>query len=117
MTWWDALLLVGGGTIAGVINTMAGGGSTLTVPLLVLAGVPGNIANGSNRVGVLASNVASATSFRRLGVDGLAHATPVLIPGVAGSLTRRADRPRTDGPPPCRLTRRLARAVLGELFR
>lgn len=86
MTWWDALLLVGGGTIAGVINTMAGGGSTLTVPLLVLAGVPGNIANGSNRVGVLASNVASATSFRRLGVDGLAHATPVLIPVVAGSL-------------------------------
>lgn len=86
MTWWEAILLVGGGTVAGVINTVAGGGSTLTVPLLVLAGVPGNSANGSNRLGVLASNVASTASFRRLGIGGLAHATPVLAPVVFGSL-------------------------------
>lgn len=86
MTLLDALLLVAGGLFAGVINAVAGGGSTLTVPLLVLAGVPGNAANGSNRVGVLASNTASAASFRRLGVDGLGHAVPVLGPVVAGSL-------------------------------
>ncbi|MEZ5279645.1 MAG: sulfite exporter TauE/SafE family protein [Acidimicrobiales bacterium] len=87
MTWWQALLLVGGGVVAGMINAVAGGGSTLTVPLLVLAGVPGNSANGSNRVGILAQNAASATSFKRLGVDGVAHAAPVLLPVVAGSLT------------------------------
>ncbi len=86
MTWWQALLLVFGGTFAGIINSVAGGGSTLTVPLLVLAGVPGNIANGSNRVGVLTSNLAAATSFRRLGFDGLAPALPILFPIVAGSL-------------------------------
>lgn len=86
MTWWEAVLLVAGGTFAGVINAVAGGGSTLTVPLLVLAGVPGNQANGSNRVGILTSNAASATSFRRLGVDGLAHALPILAPVVVGSL-------------------------------
>ncbi len=57
----------------------------LTVPLLVLAGVPGNSANGSNRVGVLTSNGASAASFRRLGVEGVTHATPILVPVVAGS--------------------------------
>lgn len=86
MTFWEAILLLGGGTVAGVINSVAGGGSTLTVPLLVLAGVPGNSANGSNRVGVLTSNAAAATSFRRLGVDGLAGAIPILLPIVAGSL-------------------------------
>lgn len=86
MTWWQALLLVFGGTFAGIINSVAGGGSTLTVPLLVLAGVPGNSANGSNRVGVLTSNFAAATSFRRLGFDGLAPAIPILLPIVAGSL-------------------------------
>lgn len=86
LTWWEALLLVGGGTVAGVVNAVAGGGSTLTVPLLVLAGVPGNQANGSNRVGILASNVSSATSFQRLGVHGLAHAAPILAPVVGGSL-------------------------------
>jgi uncharacterized membrane protein YfcA len=58
----------------------------LTVPLLVLAGVPGNQANGSNRVGILTSNAASATSFRRLGVDGFSHALPILAPVVVGSL-------------------------------
>ncbi|WP_420637826.1 sulfite exporter TauE/SafE family protein [Candidatus Poriferisocius sp.] len=86
MNWWEALLLVFGGTFAGVINTVAGGGSTLTVPLLVLAGVPGNSANGSNRVGILTSNAASAASFQRLGVEGIAHAVPILIPVVLGSL-------------------------------
>lgn len=86
MTFWEAILLIVGGTFAGVINSVAGGGSTLTVPLLVLAGVPGNSANGSNRVGVLTSNAAAATSFRRLGVDGLASAIPILAPVVAGSL-------------------------------
>ena len=82
MTLWEALLLVGGGLAAGVINTMAGGGSALTVPLLVLAGVPGNQANGSNRVGVLAASGAAVVSFRRSGVDGLKGAAPVLGPAV-----------------------------------
>jgi uncharacterized membrane protein YfcA len=86
MTWWEALLLIVGGLFAGGINTVAGGGSTLTVPLLVLAGVPGNSANGSNRVGILTSNAAAAASFKRLGIQGLAHAGPVIGPVVAGSL-------------------------------
>jgi len=86
MEWWEAVLLVLGGMTAGVINTMAGGGSTLTVPLLTLAGVPGNAANGSNRVGILTSNLAAAARFRQLGVDGLSHALPVLGPAVVGSL-------------------------------
>jgi len=85
MEWWEALLLVAGGGFAGVINTVAGGGSTITVPLLVLAGVPGNSANGSNRVGILASTVAAAASFHRLGVKGLTHAAPILLPVLLGS--------------------------------
>ena len=77
--WWEALLLVLGGVAAGLINAVAGGGSILTVPLLVLAGVPGNDANGSNRVGILTSNAAAATAFRKLGVRGLSHSTPILV--------------------------------------
>jgi uncharacterized membrane protein YfcA len=84
MAWWEAALLVVGGLLAGAINTVAGGGSMLTVPLLVLAGVPGNAANGSNRVGILTSNVAAVATFRRLGVDGLRHASRVVVPVVLG---------------------------------
>ena len=86
MNWWEALLLVFGGFFAGGINAVAGGGSTFTVPLLVLAGVPGNDANGSNRVGILTSTAAAAASFSRLGVKGLAHTGPVIVPVVIGSL-------------------------------
>ena len=82
----DIVLLVAGGLAAGVVNTLAGGGSLLTVPLLVLAGVPGNMANGSNRVGILASNASATAAFRRLGVSGLSRTLPVLAPVAIGSL-------------------------------
>lgn len=86
MSFWEAVLLLLGGVFAGGVNAVAGGGSTLTVPLLVLAGVPGNSANGSNRIGILTSNAAAAESFRRSGVKGLDHIIPVIMPVVVGSL-------------------------------
>lgn len=86
MTFWEGVLLVVGGLAAGIINTMAGGGSALTVPLLVLAGVPGNQANGSNRVGILAASGSAVAGFRTSGVDGLKGSGPILVPAVAGSL-------------------------------
>ena len=86
MEWWEAVLLVVGGLGAGIVNAVAGGGSMLTVPLLVLAGVPGNSANGSNRVGILTGNIAAAAQFRRLGVGGLQHASVVVVPALAGAL-------------------------------
>ena len=86
MTFWEAVLLIVGGLAAGVINTMAGGASALTVPLLVLAGVPGNQANGSNRVGVLAASGAALLSFRKSGVDGFGNTRTILVPAVFGSL-------------------------------
>jgi len=86
MVWWEALLLVVGGAAAGVINSMAGGGSMLTVPLLVLAGVPGNDANGTNRVGIFTSNAAAVAGFRQKGISGLAHGWPALAPSAVGAL-------------------------------
>ena len=84
MTWELAFLVVGG-LVAGVVNTMAGGGSMLTVPLLVLAGVPGNQANGSNRIGILTSNAAAVVAFRRSGIH-VTRVMAVLAPVVVGSL-------------------------------
>ena len=83
----DVVLLVGGGLLAGSVNTMAGGGSLLPVPLLVLTGLPGDGANGSNRIGSLASNLSASATFRRLGTSGLSRALPVLVPVIAGSVT------------------------------
>lgn len=82
----EVLLLVVAGATAGVVNTLAGGGSLLTVPLLVLLGLPGTLANGTNRVGVLLMNVAAAARFRAEGVSGLPGALGVLLPVASGSL-------------------------------
>lgn len=82
----DALVLLVAGIAAGVINTLAGAGSLLTVPALVLLGMPGSLANGTNRVGVLVHNLVASWRFHAEGFSGIRHALPLLIPVVVGSL-------------------------------
>ena len=82
----DASILIAGGLLAGIVNTLAGGGSLLTVPLLVLLGLPGTLANGTNRVGIVIQNGVATWGFRRQGVSGIRAAVPVLIPVALGSL-------------------------------
>ncbi|MEZ5340052.1 MAG: sulfite exporter TauE/SafE family protein [Acidimicrobiales bacterium] len=86
MTVFEATLVFFGGLIAGGINSMAGGGSLLTVPLLDVAGVTGLLANGTNRVAVLFSNGTSAYSYAKRGVDVWRRSIPVVIPSVVGGL-------------------------------
>jgi uncharacterized membrane protein YfcA len=82
----DASILIAGGLLAGIVNTLAGGGSMLTVPLLVLLGLPGALANGTNRVGIVVQNAVATWGFRRQGISGIRAAIPVLIPVALGSL-------------------------------
>jgi uncharacterized membrane protein YfcA len=82
----DAAILVGGGLAAGVVNTLAGGGSLISVPLLVLIGLPGTVANGTNRIGVFLQNLVAAWRFRASGVSGIAGASRVVAPVCIGSL-------------------------------
>ena len=56
------------GIVAGTLNVIAGGGSFLTLPLLMLLGLPAGVANGTNRVGIVLQNVAAVGSFDRQGV-------------------------------------------------
>jgi len=86
MSGLEALLILVGGFVAGVINAMAGGGSLLTVPLLALAGLPGTVANGTNRVAVLIQNGSSAWGYARKGVGDRERTVAVLIPAAAGAL-------------------------------
>lgn len=85
MTASHAALLLGGGLFAGVFNTLAGGGSIVSVPLLVLVGLPGTLANGTNRLGVLAQSLSAAWRFRAKGVSGFRGSLPILLPVVLGS--------------------------------
>lgn len=80
-----ALLLLTG-LIAGVINTLAGGGSNLTIPALLLMGLPADMANATNRVGVLLQCVVGARGFRKAGKLPLDDAPGILGLSVAGGL-------------------------------
>ena len=82
----DVVVLVIGGFLAGAINSMAGGGSLLSVPLLSLAGVGGTLANGTNRIAVMIQNMTGAYGFARRGVGNLRRTVQVLVPAVVGSL-------------------------------
>lgn len=61
------LILTLAGTIAGWLNVMAGGGSLLTVPIMLFMGIPGPVANGTNRIAIIAQNIAAVTTFKRRG--------------------------------------------------
>ncbi len=82
----EAVVLLIGGFFAGVINSMAGGGSLLSVPLLSLAGVEGTLANGTNRIAVLIQNMTGAYGYARRNVGNRKRTVQVLIPAVLGSL-------------------------------
>ncbi len=61
-------LLFIAGLVAGTLNVIAGGGSFLTLPVLIFLGLPPGLANGTNRVGIMLQNVAAVSSFRRYGL-------------------------------------------------
>ena len=45
------------GLISGVINTLAGGGSLITLPIMIFLGIPPTTANGTNRVQLIFQNI------------------------------------------------------------
>lgn len=56
------------GFIAGILNTLAGGGSLLTLPLLIFLGLPPNIANGTNRVAIFIQNIFGTAGYKSKGI-------------------------------------------------
>ncbi len=65
--YYEVLLLIPIGVVAGYLNVMAGGGSLLTVPALIFMGIPGHVANGTNRIAILAQNVTAVSTFYQRG--------------------------------------------------
>jgi uncharacterized protein len=65
MSLRDALLVLAGGLVAGIANTIAGGGSLLTFPLLVALGLPPLDANVTNTVGIAPAAVGGVLGYQR----------------------------------------------------
>ena len=74
------------GVLSGFINTLAGGGSMLTLPAMMMLGMPADVANGTNRVGVLMQSITGAKGFNDQDRLDRSAILPVLIPTVGGAL-------------------------------
>ncbi len=63
----ELLLLLITGIATGFLNVMAGGGSMLSVPIMIFLGVPGTVANATNRIAILPQNISAVIAFYRKG--------------------------------------------------
>lgn len=80
------LLLLAAGLVAGVINVVAGGGSFLTLPLLIFMGLPPTTANGTNRIGIVVQNAGAVWGFRRHGLVERRWIWMAALPATAGAV-------------------------------
>ncbi|MBR6656229.1 MAG: sulfite exporter TauE/SafE family protein [Alistipes sp.] len=86
MDWHIAVALLVSGTLVGIINTLAGGGSIITMTMFMAFGLPINIANGTNRIVVLMQNLAASITFIRKKSFNINHGLLLSIPVILGNI-------------------------------
>lgn len=84
--WYYYPLLIGVGFVVGFINTIAGGGSLLSLPMLIFLGLPPSIANGTNRVAIVIQTFMATLGFRSKGVATFPFNTYVGISALLGAI-------------------------------
>lgn len=72
--------------MAGFVNTVAGGGSLLTLPVLIFLGLPPTVANGTNRIGILLQTFTGAVGYRSKGIKTFPFSIYCGITALLGSL-------------------------------
>ncbi len=85
LTPLSALILVGAGFLTGFINTLAGGGSLISIPALILVGMPSPVANATNRVGIVLHNAVATRQFFRRRVLDVKEGVLTALPALAGA--------------------------------
>ena len=86
MDWHIAIVLLISGTLVGIINTLAGGGSIITTTMFMAFGLPIHVANGTNRIAVLMQNLAASITFIRKKSFNINHGLLLSIPVIIGNI-------------------------------
>ena len=86
MEWGEVIALIVAGLLVGFINTLAGGGSIVSLSLLMLLGLPAPVANGTNRIAIALQTLAGTASFKKQKVLPVKKALLLAIPTTLGSL-------------------------------
>jgi uncharacterized membrane protein YfcA len=83
--WYFPLLAVVGIAV-GFLNVMAGGGSLISLPILIFLGLEPAVANGSNRVAILVQNITAVSSFRSRGYSAMRRSLGLALCTVPGAI-------------------------------
>jgi|TARA_B110000483_G_scaffold141911_1_gene169517 uncharacterized membrane protein YfcA len=86
MEFWYFPLLTFVGIFAGWLNVMAGGGSLLTLPVMLFMGMSGPMANGTNRIAILAQNITAVTAFFRRGFSDFKLSITLALAATPGAV-------------------------------
>lgn len=86
MEIWQFPVVFAVGVIAGVMNTLAGGGSLITLPVLIFLGLPSTVANGTNRLAITAQSVLAVAGFKRKGVSNFKLSLFLSLPALTGAV-------------------------------
>jgi uncharacterized membrane protein YfcA len=80
----EIVLLIFGGLAGGFINTLAGGGSAVTIPILTeIVGI--SVANGTNRIAIMAANLTAIAGFQKGKAVPWSQVLPLLPPAMFGA--------------------------------
>ena len=82
----EIVLLLLSGVLVGIINTLGGGGSVITMSLFMAMGMPIGLANGTNRIAVLLQNLSATISFLRKGMLHIKSGLLLSIPAILGNI-------------------------------
>jgi len=86
MQVWQIIVVIVVGMVGGFVNTLAGGGSLLTLPTLIFVGLPPTMANGTNRVAILMQNVTAVAGFKQRGFADFKFGLGLAVPAVVGAI-------------------------------
>ena len=82
----ELAVLILAGLAGGFINVMAGGGSVITIPVMILLGVPGPVANGTNRLPILVQNISASLTYLRHGIPHAGLMVSLSLCAIPGAI-------------------------------
>ncbi len=82
----EIVVIIFAGILVGFINTLSGGGSVISLSLLLILGLPANIANGTNRISIFFQTLSSVGSFTRQKMFDNLRPVWLSVPATIGAI-------------------------------
>lgn len=86
MTYIEIIALIISGLLVGFINTLAGGGSIISLSILMFLGLPPGVANGTNRIAITLQTITATFNFKKQKILDSKKGIKLGVPTVLGSI-------------------------------